>query len=399
MVANDIFHLINSSSHGFEAHFWRGASKRHSQDAYVFDLYGGAISKFGYKVARYLSRKAGLADFIPVDLPMHLLRKPCDYDLYHFHALSSGFSPVSLLWIARRKPSVWTFHDCAPFTGGCVYPSVSDCDAFTRRCGNCPQLHEWPFFSKLDFTGFMQDYKKKIGKEENLRAIVPSRWMAGEVMKSGMLSSEPIIIPNCVDLTRFRPLDKAMARQKLGLPHDSFIVITGAASLRNKRKGFKYAIDALLSLPKKPYVLALGRDPGGIFDSSLSIKFTGYIHDKWEMALYYSSADIFLFPTLADNLPLVAIETMACGTPVVGFRTGGLPEIVDHDLNGWLVTPKDVQGLAEGIRIAMSDFARLRSWADHGLRKVGDCYNPDLFLERHLEVYDALLKRCKKEHE
>ena len=116
----------------------------------------------------------------------------------------------------------------------------------------------------------MQDYKKKIGKEENLSncPVAVDGWRGDEIRYA---DSEPIVIPNCVDLTQFQPLDKAMSRRQLGLPQGSFVVIISAASLGNKRKGFKYAMDALMSLPKKPYILALGRDPGGIFDSSLSI--------------------------------------------------------------------------------------------------------------------------------
>jgi glycosyltransferase involved in cell wall biosynthesis len=389
VVAEELANLINQSNL-YQAHLWRGFSNLPKNEN-TFELYGNNAGEFVYKLSRYLSRKSGLVDFIPFEILTHNLTKPFEYDLYHFHSISAAASPLFLRWAGTRKPTIWTFHECAPFTGGCIYPSVTDCHAYTNRCGQCPQLPMWPFLTPFDFTGFTQDYKRKLARENLFIPVVPSQWLAKEVVKSGMCEQEPIVIPNCVDTKSFVPTDKSQARASLNLPHDRFIILIGAAFLSNERKGMKYAVEAISNLESQPYVIAVGGQSDDLKKQDFPIHCAGYIQDKAKLALYYSAADLFLFPTLADNLPLVAIESMACGTPVIGFRTGGVPEIVDHEINGWLVEQKDVPGLVSAINYVMSDSARLRLWAENGLDKVRKCYNPNLFLARHLDLYESLL--------
>jgi glycosyltransferase involved in cell wall biosynthesis len=391
VVAEDLHHLINTTAQ-YSSHLWYGfGNKPVLKDAY--QLYGNKSGRLVYKSFRYLSRKLGIPDFIPTEFAFHLLKMPGEYDLYHFHSISSAISPITLRWLSRRYPTVWTFHDCSPFTGGCIYPTISDCAAFTSRCGNCPQLNVWPMLSQLDLTGPIQDYKRKTIKDNLISVVVPSKWMANEALKSGFFSKEPIVIPNCVDMTIFKFRNKKDARQKLNLPEDGLIVLMGAASLDDKRKGIEYAIKALKKLSMKPCVIAIGNDASSLEHQNIISRYTGFINDKSDLALYYSAADIFLFPTLADNFPLTVIESMACGTPVIGFAVGGLPEIVDHDCNGWLVPLMDIEGLVVGLTFANNDVDRLRHWSINGLLKVSELYQPSKFLDRHLSLYDSLLNK------
>jgi len=391
VVAEELHGLVNQSDR-YSSDLWRGfGDQPHLQN--VYELYGNQLGQLSYKAIRFLSRKLGIPDFIPLEWAVHLLTKPCQYDLYHFHSISSAISPMTARWIAKRYPCVWTFHDCSPFTGGCLYPTLVDCDAFMRGCDDCPQLNDWPMLAPIDCTGLIQNYKRKIATENLFTAVVPSQWMAIEAMKSGFFSQGPVVIPNCIDTSIFKPSHKQEARHQLNLPEHEFIVLVGAASLADKRKGIEYAINAFQKLPTKPYVIAIGTANTSVDTLNSISRFSGFIKDKSDLALYYSAADVFLFPTLADNLPLTAIESMACGTPVIGFAVGGLPEIVDHDLNGWLVPSKDVDGLVAGLTIARTDADRLRHWVEHGLQKVKACYQPSTFLDRHLSLYDALLNK------
>jgi glycosyltransferase involved in cell wall biosynthesis len=143
----------------------------------------------------------------------------------------------------------------------------------------------------------------------------------------------------------------------------------------------------------KPCVIAIGNEASSLEHQNIISRYTGFINDKSDLALYYSAADIFLFPTLADNFPLTVIESMACGTPVIGFAVGGLPEIVDHDCNGWLVPLMDIEGLVVGLTFANNDVDRLRHWSINGLLKVSELYQPSKFLDRHLSLYDSLLNK------
>ncbi len=212
-------------------------------------------------------------------------------------------------------------------------------------------------------------------------------------MKSGFFSQELIVIPNCIDTSIFKPSPKQAARHQLNLPEHEFIVLIGSASLNTKGKGIEYAINAFQKLPTKPYVVAIGAVNTSLDNLHSISHFSGFIKDKSDLALYYSAADVFLFPTLAESFGLVAVEAMACGTPVIGFAVGGLPEIVDHDINGWLVSSKDVDGLVAGLTIARTDADRLGHWVENGLQKVQAYYQPSTFLERHLAFYDALLNK------
>lgn len=389
VVAEDLSSFINKSNN-YRAHLWRGFSSLPKNEN-TFELYGNDVGQSIYKICRYLSRKSGFVDFIPFEVLTHIMTKPFEYDLYHFHSISAAASPIFLRWIGKRKPTVWTFHECAPFTGGCIYPSITNCEAYKSRCSHCTQLDMWPFLTPFDFTGFAQDYKRKLARDNIFIPVVPSRWLAQEVVKSGMCNLEPIVIPNCVDTNSFMPMDKSEARLSLNLPQDRFIILIGAAFINNKRKGIQYALEAISKLDKQPFVVAVGGQSDDLLKQDIPIRCAGYIQDKTELARYYSAADVFVFPTLADNHPLAIIESMACGTPVIGFRTGGVPEIVDHDINGWLVEQKDVIGLIGALNKMMSDTVLVRSWGQSALNKVKACYTPELFLNRHIDLYERLI--------
>lgn len=394
-VAEDLFNLINQESDG-SADLWCGFSKRGFQGEGRHALYRHALGALAYRGARYLSRGIGVPDFLPLELVTSSWASLRRYDLYHFHSISAAISPVSVRRLGSGHPVVWTFHDCSPFTGGCIYPDLTGCDAFTWRCGRCPQLRSWPMFTRFDLTGVVQDYKRSMALERTYVPVAPSRWLAETAVRSGMFEEEPVVIPNCVDTEVFAPAEKAYVRKVLGVPDDSFVVLLNAAFLNDERKGVRFAVEALERLKTKPYVIMLGANCTELERRlRFPIECRGYIKNKEEMARYYCASDVFLFPTLADNLPLAAIESIACGTPVVGFRSGGLPEIIEHDMNGWLVEQRDVGGLCEGLELARGDLERRRRWGEWGVQKVLRNYRPETFLQRHLDLYEDVRQRWK----
>jgi len=394
-VAEDLVDLVNAAD-GASADLWCGYAIGKPKPT-TYSLYGNWVGELVYRAARYVSRRAGFPDFIPLELLTHFIRKAGDYDLYHFHSISAAVSPLSVRWIGERKPTVWTFHDCSPFTGGCLYPALVNCDAYIRRCESCPQLRAWPMFCPVDFTGRIQDYKRSMAKSHSFVPVVPSRWMAEQALRSGMFETEPKVIPNCVDTGSFKRTEKNSARKQLGIRQGSFVLLLNAAFLSDERKGIRYALEALRRLPVRPEVIALGaRSEELARRAGFPVACPGYVKEKKKMALYYSAADVFVFPTLADNLPLAAIECIACGTPVVGFRSGGLPEIIEHDVNGWLGDPRDVEGLCHGLEVARLDAERRWRWGENGIEKVRRNYQPETFLRSHLELYGELSDGWKK---
>ena len=123
----------------------------------------------------------------------------------------------------------------------------------------------------------------------------------------------------------------------------------------------------------------------------LDVHFTGYINDAKLMAQYYAAADIFLFPTLADNLPNSILESMSSGTPTIAFKTGGIPDMINHDFNGWLAETHDARSLIEGLKVAFENKGKLTSWSRRGVKIIHERYAPDIFLKNHLSVYHDLV--------
>ncbi|AMK78696.1 hypothetical protein A1342_01005 [Methylomonas methanica] len=203
----------------------------------------------------------------------------------------------------------------------------------------------------------------------------------------------PIVIPNYVDTNIYKPLDRKILRSILGLPQDRFIVLLTATSLSEVRKGSLLAVEALRKINLSPFILAIGKLEQShlILFKGLNFYNTGYIYNDQLLAQYYAAADVFLFPTLADNLPTVAIETMACGTPAIAFATGGVPEIIEHGKTGWLAKTGDVQGLVDGLNYVIKRPDILNEWRIAGIDKVKEKFTKEIFLAAHMRVYQNAL--------
>ncbi|WP_197491398.1 glycosyltransferase [Methylomonas methanica] len=388
-LASGLVRLLNNNSK-YVAHHWAGRPGINS-DWYTYKLHGGQWLSLIQGACSIISRFIGLPDFLTPEFLIHMNRKTVEYDLYHFHDISFTFSPLAISWLAKRKPIIWTFHDCSPFTGGCIYPM--DCKAHYAHCNNCPQLDLLPLGTSIDLTGYMQQYKRRLLQKSSIIPISPSKWLAEEAMRVIDFKIAPIVIPNYVDTNIYKPLDRKILRSILGLPQNQFIVLLTATSLSEVRKGSHLAVEAVRKIHPSPFILAIGKSEQNhsILFQGLNIYNTGYIYNDQLLAQYYAAADVFLFPTLADNLPTVAIETMACGTPAIAFATGGVPEIIEHGKTGWLAKTGDVQGLVDGLNYVIKRPDILNEWRIYGIDKVKERYTKEKFLAAHMRVYQNAL--------
>lgn len=384
-VAEDLACMLNKHPNVI-AHHWLGYPGKnwhpHMRHLFVnrfFQLVHGAFRKF--------SRVIGYPDFFTPELFFFLLQKGLDYDLYHFHDTSGTVSPLAIRWFAKRKPVVWTFHDCSPFTGGCLYPMT--CTAFHTRCQNCPQLKPWPLMTQIDRTGRMQDFRRNTAKSVPFVAVTPSHWMADEAMKSEMFRNRPFVIPNSIDGQIFKCQNRQALREELKLPQNIFLILISASYLDDLRKGTALALEAIKSCQRNVALIVIGKN-SALVETSLKgyarVYSTGYLHDDQTLAKYYGSADVYLFPSLADNFPTSILETMSVGTPSITFRTGGIPEMLEHRVSGWLAEPGDVQGLVEGLQYSIDHPEERLCWAKNAYEK-SKTFSPELFLERHLSLY------------
>lgn len=312
-------------------------------------------------------------------------------DVLHLHWVQHGFlSMENLTQLARlNKPVVWTLHDQWVFTGGCHYPR--GCRHFEDKCGNCPMLRA-PASGDLS----RKLWEKKAHTLEgfsNLVMVACSDWLRNEASNARMMRPFRIeSIPNPIDAHHFFPEDQKQARKRFGIPEDRFVILFVAQNIRDPRKGFQYLERALQQLPperlQNTTLLLMGKDsPENLNFPTVS---TGSLSEAGDIRLTYSAADVLVTPSLEDNLPNTIMEAMACGRPVIAFRTGGIPEMIRHEETGWLAEPGYEQGLTEGILWMAQPGQSHRSGAK-ALEFAREHYSPETVAARYTRLYEELL--------
>ncbi len=318
-------------------------------------------------------------------------------DIIHLHWVNQGFLSIkSLKTLASLgKPIVWTLHDMWPFTGGCHYAGT--CLEFNEHCGYCPFLRN-P--DKTDLSVQQYKAKKELYSSMNLTVVSCSQWLNSLASCSALLSKKHCVsIPNPIDTSVFSPFDKMECRRQLGLPLDKKLVLFGAAKVTDIRKGFRYLEEALRiisdSFPliaKEMELIIFGRVKGnGInIPSGFKTHNLDFIHDTQTLVKLYNAADVFVLPSLQDNLPNTVVESLACGTPVVGFRIGGVPEMVVHEKTGYLAEVKNSLSLANGIyaTMFMDSNKQRQAIVEHARSLFGE----DAVAQQYIKVYQDALK-------
>ena len=327
------------------------------------------------------------------DLPdMEAFRKA---DVLNFHNLHGNyFNPLAVPGLTRLKPAVWSLHDMQSLTGNCAY-SFS-CEKWRDGCVNCEALGAYPAL-KADTTAEMFNVKKRIYEESDFDVVVTSNWL-GNIVKGSILGAKRLhLIHYGIDTSVLRPSAKDEARARMGIPQDARVLIATIHGMSNQRKGGQYLLEALGKLAQdgtQVTMIAVGVDEG--FDPGIrGIKWicTGYIDDEGERARLYSAADVLLMPTLADNFPLVVLEAMACGLPVVAFSTGGVPEQVVHKVTGYVAGYKDVDDFVAGVRYFLEDSSRIKEASALAIKRVRENFTLDIMVDGYVELYKEVIER------
>ncbi|WP_259087525.1 glycosyltransferase family 4 protein [Salinibacter ruber] len=270
------------------------------------------------------------------------------HSIYDFLDVGSFFRDVSV-------PVVWTLHDMNPFTGGCQYSG--GCARFRQSCGQCPQLgsNTRTDLSRNIWSRKRRAYQHAI-ENDRLRVVCPSQWMASEARQSSLFSDVPVkVIPNSVDTNVFRPRDTEGIPAAFEIPSSHRTLLFLSSSIEQTRKGFNLFREAVKSLSTTELsVISVGGGDSKL-SSSVSHIHLGSISNDRLLSLIYSTADVFVIPSRQDNLPNTVLESMACGTPVVGFDVGGIPDMVRPGETGWLAEAEDSRALGEAIDAALAD--------------------------------------------
>lgn len=362
-------------------------------EGYRKSLYGGYTLRRLITKSYSLSRRAGLPEAVPFELPF-AFRKLMDYDILHFHDTSTCISPLTLEALSALKPTFWTIHDCSPFTGGCLYPQMEDCQRYKTGCGGCPQLGEWPLGRRVDLTPVSLSLRKMLHGSGRVSLIAPSDWMADEAFGSGLIKSRPTVISNMIDPAIFRDHNAGkLIRERFSIDSHGPLIAFSAASLSSRRKGVEATIDIVNRLKSMDASVLMIGDPDEAVRErfgSANVRFSGYVTDRMELASLLSAADCYLATPVADNQPLAVMEALSCGTPVYGWATGGIAEMVRNGENGYVSRLRDADEVAG---ILASDW---QSGKMAKLRKVTEAtamtaYSPSTFLSSHLELYRSAL--------
>lgn len=317
-----------------------------------------------------------------------------DADIINLHWISLFLSPVSLKRLVQSgKPVFWTLHDQWPFTGGCHYSA--GCAKYVLDCHGCPQLAE----DNYDLTAaILNDIISNVAGMP-ITVISPSRWLAQRARESAVFQKARIeVIPNSIETDIFKPMSKAEARTALGIEPEGIVLLCGSVNIGEKRKGFQELVDALrcsseLAGKNKPTLVCYGTAMPKLDDVGMNVISLGYIHDLERLRAAYCSADMFLLPTTEDNLPNTMLESLSCGTPVVAFDTGGIPDVVINDRTGITVPKGDTQALGRAI-VALSENPRQRDF----LGKNGRALMTEQFtLEKNAQKYTALYQEVFNE--
>jgi glycosyltransferase involved in cell wall biosynthesis len=319
-------------------------------------------------------------------------RQMPEADLINLHWVA-GFLDLGAFFrlLPRSTPVVWTLHDMASFTGGCCH--AMGCGKFTQKCGACPQLgstdeadltrdvwrRKWEYYSSLDANRF--------------HIVTPSRWLGEEVKRSALLSRFPhSVIPYGLDLEVFKERDRRFSREVLGIPREAKVLLFVSNGLHVHLKGLHLLVEALegMDSARDLFLLCIGPGPPPALQRFPHAHIPIVTEDGL-LSLIYSAADVFVLPSLADNLPNTMLESLACGTPVVAFAAGGIPEGVRPGITGLLARAGDPAELRSAILKLLGDDSKRGEMSANCRRIALDEYETSIETKRYVELYEEML--------
>jgi len=324
-------------------------------------------------------------------------------DIINLHWVAHHYQSLLTLQelFALGKPVVWTLHDQWAFTGGCHY--AAGCEKYRQDCVACPQLANDPF----DLPAAVLKDKRELFKGGNLAIVTPSRWLAACARESRLFKNLRVeVIPYSLDTDVFSPLPKTEAKESVGLSAEIVTLLFVAHVGNEKRKGFqelKAAIQYCLAEPEfqnlvesnRVRILCFGYPSDELEAVGIPVVSLGYLNSDQEIRAAYAAADLFILPSLEDNLPNTMLESMSCGTPVVAFDVGGIPDVVVDGVTGQLAPVGDVLKLARAILSLVFNPERREEMGQNCRKMMVEEYALTVQAQRYVELYQELLQEHK----
>ena len=321
-------------------------------------------------------------------------------DVIHLHWINQGMLSLKNIKkiIDSGKPVVWTLHDMWPITGICHH--AVDCKLYTTHCSNCPQLYR-KAHKDLSYWVFNKKQKLYGGITSKITFVACSHWLEELAQNSALTKGHQVVsIPNPINTNLFRPVNKKQAREKLNLPKDKKLLLFSSMKITDKRKGIDYLVEACKILKEaKPdfcdslAVVVVGKESqqyNALFP--FSVYCLNYVSSEKELVDIYNAVDLFVTPSIQENLPNTIVEAMSCGLPCVGFNVGGIPQMIDHLHNGYVAKFKSAEDLANGIWWTLNegDYSTLSEIARH---KAVNTYSENIVANQYIKIYNHVTKK------
>lgn len=321
-------------------------------------------------------------------------------DVIHLHWICESFiSAGDIKWLANKYPLVWTLHDTWAFTGGCHYNE--ECQKYKIRCEKCDLFNN---HLGIDLAKKIFLNKKNSYARADIKVVGCSNWIADGARESALLGDKDVFwIPNTLNQEVYKLRDKYVVKSMIGLPKDKKMILFGAMySTSDRRKGFQYLQGAIQYLVKQnlPFefeLMVFGSDePENPPAFGVPIHYMGRFVDDLSLSMLYSAADVMLVPSMYENFPNTGLESMNCGTPVVSFKIGGLPDQIDHKVNGYLAEPYDSEDFARGIAYVLEDNERWQEMSHAARRKAEKYFNEKRIAREYMKVYEVAIQDITK---
>ncbi|MCU7519720.1 MAG: glycosyltransferase [Ignavibacteria bacterium] len=356
----------------------------------ISKAFEGQWERWNSVLRPYRSRPQGLEIFTEFTsgIIWNKLKEIEEADIVNLHWAAGMFTAQTAPLFFQNKKLVWTLHDMNAFTGGCHYSA--SCNKYSASCGACPQLGS---NDTEDMSRKNWELKNDVYRKMKITVATPSLWLSKCAKESSLFKKKDIhVIKYGIPTTIYAPLDRNKIRTALNISKSKKVILFVADSVTNERKGLKYLISALNLLEGDNITLAvLGSNNNVNLNCKHELLFLGSISDENTIASIYNLADVFVIPSTEDNLPNTVIESLSCGTPVVGFNIGGIPDMVTHKKNGYLADPGNIDDLKNGIEWILhnGDYEHIRK----------ECRNKALRefqlrtqAENYLSLYDKILQ-------
>ncbi len=313
-------------------------------------------------------------------------------DVINVHNIHGAELPPDIVAVsAEYAPTVWTLHDMWSFTGRCAYSY--DCSRYLRGCDHrCPTWGEYPRLAPRLIADAWRRRRCLLDAHPDLVAVTPSQWLAKRACSGMWAHHNVVVIPNGLPLTIYKPVDRDLARRALDINAIGPVMLAAAQNLTETRKGGHLLYAALQHISHRPFTLVtLGKGSLAVDTPGVTVQSLGHIDHERTKVLAYCAADILVHPAPVDNLPNVVMESIACGTPVVAFPIGGVPDMVRPGQTGWLAQEVSAISLAGALDQALTDIA---SGSDlrPSCRAVAEAdYSVQLQAQRYLTLFSSLV--------